>query len=82
MGSFLSVIGTIFTGTISDYIGREVSAIIAYGVSIVGVIAALFITSADQTGLPWIHACFFELTWGSRAASSSGSCTVRRAVRR
>jgi MFS family permease len=66
MGSFLSVIGTIFTGTISDYIGREVSAIIAYGISIIGVIAALFITSADQTWLLWIHACFFGLTWGAR----------------
>jgi MFS family permease len=66
MGSFLSVIGTIFTGTISDYVGREVSAIIAYGVSIVGVIAALFITNADQTWLLWIHACFFGLTWGAR----------------
>src|SRR5262249_31122126 len=44
MGSFFSVIGTIFTGTISDYVGREVSAIIAYGISIIGVIAALFIT--------------------------------------
>jgi hypothetical protein len=38
MGSFLSVAGTIFTGTISDYVGREVSAIFAYGISIVGVI--------------------------------------------
>ena len=66
MGSFLSVAGTIFTGTISDYVGREVSAIIAYGISIVGVIAALFITSADQTWLLWIHACFFGLTWGAR----------------
>jgi len=66
MGSFLSVIGTIFTGTISDYVGREVSAIIAYGISIVGVIAALFITNADQTWLLWIHACFFGLTWGAR----------------
>jgi MFS family permease len=37
MGSFLSIGGTIFTGTISDYVGREVSAIIAYGISIIGV---------------------------------------------
>ena len=66
MGSFLSVAGTIFTGTISDYVGREVSAIIAYGISIVGVIAALFISSPDQTWLLWIHACFFGLTWGAR----------------
>ncbi len=66
MGSFLSVAGTIFTGTISDYIGREVSAIFAYGISIIGVIAALFISSADQTWLLWVHACFFGLTWGAR----------------
>jgi MFS family permease len=66
MGSFLSVIGTIFTGTISDYVGREVSAIVAYGISIVGVIAALFISSPDQTWLLWVHACFFGLTWGAR----------------
>jgi len=66
MGSFLSVAGTIFTGTISDYVGREVSAIAAYGISIVGVIAALFITSPDQTWLLWVHACFFGLTWGAR----------------
>ena len=66
MGSFLSVIGTIFTGSISDYIGREVSAIIAYGISIIGVIAALFITNADQTWLLWVHAGFFGLTWGAR----------------
>ena len=66
MGSFLSVAGTIFTGTISDYVGREVSAIFAYGISIIGVIAALFISSPDQTWLLWVHACFFGLTWGAR----------------
>jgi MFS family permease len=66
MGAFLSVAGTIFTGTISDYVGREVSAILAYGISIVGVIAALFITSPDQTWLLWVHSCFFGLTWGAR----------------
>ena len=46
MGSFLAIVGTIVTGTLSDYIGRELSAILAYGVSILGVICALFITSA------------------------------------
>jgi len=65
-GSLLAVVGTIGTGTISDYIGREVSAILAYLVSIVGVICALFITSADQHALLWLHACFFGLTWGAR----------------
>ena len=66
MGAFLSVGGTIFTGSISDYVGREVSAILAYGISIVGVIAALFITGPEQTWLLWIHSCFFGLTWGAR----------------
>lgn len=65
-GSFLSVPGTIFTGTISDYVGRERSGILAYAISIIGVIAALFISSADQAWLLWVHACFFGLTWGAR----------------
>jgi MFS family permease len=66
IGSFLAVAGTIFTGTISDYIGRERSAILAYGISIVGVVCALFITSAQQGWLLWLHACLFGLTWGAR----------------
>ena len=65
-GSLLAVAGTIGTGTISDYIGREVSAILAYLVSIVGVICALFVRSPDQHALLWLHACFFGLTWGAR----------------
>jgi hypothetical protein len=51
---------------LSDYIGREVSAIMAYGFSIVGVICALFITGPDQGWLLWLHACLFGLTWGAR----------------
>jgi MFS family permease len=66
VGSFLAIAGTIFTGTISDYIGRERSAILAYGISIVGVICALFITGPQQSWLLWLHACFFGLTWGAR----------------
>jgi MFS transporter, OFA family, oxalate/formate antiporter len=66
IGSFLAIAGTIFTGTLSDYIGREWSAILAYGISIVGVICALLITSPDQGWLLWFHACFFGLTWGAR----------------
>jgi MFS family permease len=66
IGSFLAIAGTIFTGTISDYIGRERSAILAYGISIVGVICALFITGPQQSWLLWLHACFFGLTWGAR----------------
>jgi len=66
MGSFLAVGGTIVTGTVSDYIGRELSAILAYAVSIIGVICALFITGPEHAWLLWLHACFFGLTWGAR----------------
>jgi MFS family permease len=66
MGAFLAIFGTIVTGTLSDYIGREVSAIVAYGFSILGVICALFITGPDQGWLLWLHACLFGLTWGAR----------------
>jgi MFS family permease len=65
-GALLAVFGTIVTGTLSDYIGRELSAVLAYGFSIVGVICALMITSPDQHLLLWLHACFFGLTWGAR----------------
>jgi MFS family permease len=66
MGAFLAVFGTIVTGTSSDYIGRELSGILAYGFSIVGVICALLITNPHQHLLLWLHACFFGLTWGAR----------------
>jgi MFS family permease len=66
LGSFLAIAGTIITGTMSDYIGREVSAILAYGISIVGVVFALFISNPQQHWLLWLHACFFGLTWGAR----------------
>src|SRR5260370_42198413 len=66
MGGCLAIAGTIFAGTISDYIGRELSAILAYGVPILGVICALLISSPDQGWLLWLHACFFGLTWGAR----------------
>jgi MFS family permease len=66
IGAFLAVFGTIATGTASDYIGRELSAVLAYGFSIVGVICALMIHSPTQHLLLWLHACFFGLTWGAR----------------
>ena len=65
-GAFLSLPGVILTGTISDYIGRELSAVVTYGTSIFGVICALLIHSPDQHLLLWLHACFFGLTWGAR----------------
>jgi MFS family permease len=66
MGAFLSLPGVIITGTLSDYIGRELSAVVTYGTSIVGVVFGLLITSPDQHLLLWLHACFFGLTWGAR----------------
>ena len=66
MGSFLAIAGTIVTGSLSDYIGRERAAILAYGVSILGVVCALFITNSHQGWLLWLFACFFGLTWGAR----------------
>ena len=66
MGAFLSLPGVIITGMMSDYIGRELSAVVTYGTSIIGVACALLITSPDQHLLLWLHACFFGLTWGAR----------------
>jgi MFS family permease len=66
MGAFFSLPGIIVTGLMSDYIGRELSAMFTYGVSILGVVFALFIHSPDQHLLLWLHACFFGLTWGAR----------------
>lgn len=66
MGAFLSLPGVILTGTISDYIGRELSAIVTYATSILGVAFGLMIYSPDQHVLLWLHACFFGLTWGAR----------------
>jgi MFS family permease len=66
MGSFLAIAGTIFTGSLSDYIGREWAAILAYGISILGVVFALFITNSGQGWLLWLFACCFGLTWGAR----------------
>jgi MFS transporter, OFA family, oxalate/formate antiporter len=66
LGAFLSLPGVIITGTLSDYVGREISAIVTYGTSIIGVVFALLISSPDQHLLLWLHACFFGLTWGAR----------------
>ena len=66
MGAFLSLPGVIVTGTFSDSIGRELSAVMTYGTSIRGVICALLITSPDQHAMLWAHACLFGLTWGAR----------------
>src|SRR6185437_6885074 len=61
LGAFLSLPGIIITGTISDYIGRELSAVVTYGTSIFGVACAMLITGPDRHLLLWLHACFFGL---------------------
>lgn len=66
LGAFLSLPGVILTGWISDYIGRELSAVVTYGTSIIGVACAMLITSPEQHWLLWLHSCFFGLTWGAR----------------
>ena len=68
IGSFLAIGGTIVTGTLSDYIGWESSAILAYGISILGVVCALAepTPTPSSTGCYWFDACFRELTWGAR----------------
>jgi MFS family permease len=66
IGSLLAIAGTIVTGALSDYIGRELSAILAYVVSILGVVCALFIRGPSQGWLLWLFACCFGLTWGAR----------------
>jgi MFS family permease len=66
LGAFLSLPGVIVTGVLSDYIGRELSAVFTYGTSIIGVGCALLINSPDQHALLWLHSCFFGLTWGAR----------------
>ncbi len=66
LGAFLSLPGVIITGMLSDYVGRELSAVVTYGTSIFGVACAMLITSPDQHLLLWLHSCFFGLTWGAR----------------
>ena len=65
-GAFLSLPGVIITGTVSDYIGRELSAVLTYGTSIIGVACGMLISSPDQHVMLWLHSCFFGLTWGAR----------------
>ncbi len=65
-GAFLALPGVIITGIAADRIGREAAAVIAYGVSIVGVACALFIDGPDQHFFLWLHACLFGVTWGAR----------------
>jgi MFS family permease len=68
-GAFLSLPGVIVTGVISDHIGRELSAVVTYGTSIIGVACAMLITGPSQHLLLWLHSCFFGLTWGARGPS-------------
>src|SRR3954452_17951821 len=66
LGAFLSLPGVIITGTLSDYIGRELSVVVTYGTSLIGWASPLLITTPGQHVLLWVHACLFGLTWGAR----------------
>jgi MFS family permease len=65
-GAVLALPGVILTGSISDYIGREMAALLAYGISIAGVACALLIEGPGDHVLLWLHACLFGITWGAR----------------
>jgi len=65
-GALLSTPGIILTGALSDIVGREVAGVTTYGISILGVVCALFITGPGDHVLLWAHACLFGITWGAR----------------
>lgn len=66
VGSLLTIGGILLFGVLSDRIGREITGILAYVVSIVGVICALFISGPTHFWIFWLHACLFGITWGTR----------------
>ncbi len=65
-GSLLTIGGILACGFLSDRIGREITGILAYIVSILGVVCALLITGSAHLWLFWLHACLFGITWGTR----------------
>lgn len=74
IGNLLTIGGIVAFGTISDYVGREVTGIAAYVVSILGVVCALGISSPADTWLLWLHACVFGVTWGTRGPIITAKC--------
>ncbi len=66
VGSLLTIGGILLFGLLSDRIGREITGILAYLVSILGVICALLIDGPTHFWLFWLHACLFGITWGTR----------------
>lgn len=66
VGSLLTIGGILAFGFLSDRIGREITGILAYMVSILGVVCALLISGSAHFGLFWLHACLFGITWGTR----------------
>jgi len=61
--------GTILTGTMSDYIGRELSPSSLRDLDRRAHLPSS-ISSPHQGWLLWLHACFFGLTWGARGRPS------------
>src|SRR6201987_3069960 len=66
MGRFPSRPRAMTTGTLADYIGRELSAEVTYRTSILGFGCGRVIASPDQHALLGAHACLVGLTWGAR----------------
>ncbi|MDH3604570.1 MAG: MFS transporter, partial [Candidatus Tectomicrobia bacterium] len=66
VGSLLTIGGILTFGMLSDHLGRELSGILAYVISILGGACALFITGPSHFWLFWLHACLFGVTWGTR----------------
>ncbi len=65
-GGSLAIVGIILTGTLSDFVGRELSAIFSYAASILGDVFALFISGPEDRVFFWLFACLFGLTLGAR----------------
>lgn len=74
IGNLLTIGGIVAFGTISDYMGREVTGIAAYLVSILGVVCALGISGPTDVWLLWLHACVFGVTWGTRGPIITAKC--------
>ena len=66
VGASLSVLGIISIGVLSDYVGRELAALLSYGVSTLGTVCGLLIAGPGDWLFLWLFSAFFGLTWGAR----------------
>jgi len=63
---FLSTIGRLIFGTLSDAIGREKAVALSFLCSISGILALLFLSSFQSTVLLYLYAILFGLGFGAR----------------